>query len=219
MAWATDCLVGDAPLRSSVVAIRSSRTLVEGPRPSARTRGRNDRDPDVVVVGAGPQGLAVAAHLRHAGVETLVVGEPMGFWKRHMPVGMFLRSLPRASSISDPTGSYHLARFEALRGSSSTPIPVDHYIEYGAWFQREVVPDIDPRVTVLLQRAHLFVELLRRRTGECVRWMNRVVTEDEGLSPGTLPRAREHGENGLRQIPLLPREAFFDLGPVSYQAP
>jgi FAD-dependent urate hydroxylase len=103
------------------------------------------RDPEVVVVGAGPQGLAVAAHLREAGVETLVFGEPMGFWKRHMPAGMFLRSRPRASSISDPTGSYRLARFEALQGASSTPIPVDHFIDYGTWFQHEVVPDVDPR--------------------------------------------------------------------------
>jgi thioredoxin reductase len=109
------------------------------------------RDPEVAVVGAGPQGLAVAAHLRHAGVETLVVGEPMGFWKRHMPVGMFLRSLPRASSISDPTGSYRLARFEAVQGPSSTPIPVDHFIGYGSWFQQEVVPDIEPRRVSLVE--------------------------------------------------------------------
>lgn len=103
------------------------------------------RDPEVVIVGAGPHGLAVAAHLRDVGVETLVLGEPMAFWKRHMPVGMFLRSLPRASSISDPKGSYRLARFEALRGASSTLIPIDRFIGYGTWFQQEVVPDVDPR--------------------------------------------------------------------------
>jgi FAD-dependent urate hydroxylase len=109
------------------------------------------RDPEVVVVGAGPQGLAVAAHLRSAGVETRVLGETMGFWKRHMPVGMFLRSLPRASSISDPTGRYRLARFEAFEGASSMPIPVEHFIGYGTWFQHEVVPDIDPRRVSLIE--------------------------------------------------------------------
>jgi thioredoxin reductase len=109
------------------------------------------RDPEVVVVGAGPQGLAVAAHLRDAGVETRVFGETMSFWKRHMPVGMFLRSLPRASSISDPTGRYRLARFEALKSASATPIPVEHFIEYGTWFQRQVVPDIDPRRVSLIE--------------------------------------------------------------------
>ena len=80
-----------------------------------------------------------------------MLGEPMGFWKRHMPVGMVLRSQPRASSISDPTGSHRLARFEAMRGPTSIPIPVDHFIEYGTWFQREVVPDIDPRQVSLIE--------------------------------------------------------------------
>jgi thioredoxin reductase len=109
------------------------------------------KDPQAVVVGAGPQGLAVAAHLRDAGVKTLVLGEPMGFWKHHMPDGMVLRSLPRASSISDPTAAYCLARFEALRGPSATPIPIEHFIEYGTWFQREVVPDVDTRRVSLIQ--------------------------------------------------------------------
>jgi pyridine nucleotide-disulfide oxidoreductase len=109
------------------------------------------RGRDVTIVGAGPQGLAVAAHLRRAGVDTLMVGESMGFWKHNMPVGMFLRSLPRASSISDPTGTYRLARFEAERGASSMPIPVKYFIDYGTWFQQEVVPDVDPRRVSLIE--------------------------------------------------------------------
>ena len=47
---------------------------------------------ELLIVGAGPFGLALAAHARHLGVDPLVVGEPMGFWKRHMPKGMYLRS-------------------------------------------------------------------------------------------------------------------------------
>src|SRR5204862_2101609 len=57
---------------------------------------------DVVVVGAGPYGLSAAAHLRAGGLQTLVFGEPMSFWRRHMPGGMLLRSSPTASSIADP---------------------------------------------------------------------------------------------------------------------
>ena len=45
---------------------------------------------DVAIIGAGPYGLSAAAHLRGAGVETLVFGQPMSFWHRHMPVGMLL---------------------------------------------------------------------------------------------------------------------------------
>jgi thioredoxin reductase len=106
---------------------------------------------DVVVIGAGPQGLAVAAHLRHAGLETRVFGEPMGFWKHHMPERMCLRSLPRASSISDPTSRCHFTRFVALRGRPALPTPIQHFIEYGTWFQQELLPDTDRRKVSLLE--------------------------------------------------------------------
>ena len=46
---------------------------------------------DVVIIGAGPHGLAAAAHLRRAGVECRVFGDPLSFW-RTMPAGMLLRS-------------------------------------------------------------------------------------------------------------------------------
>jgi thioredoxin reductase len=112
---------------------------------------------DVTVVGAGPQGLAVAAHLRSAGIDSQVFGDPMAFWIEHMPTGMCLRSLPRASSISDPQARHSLARFEATRGRAGVPIPIDHFIEYGKWFQQHVVPDVDPRrVTDVQARADGF---------------------------------------------------------------
>jgi FAD-dependent urate hydroxylase len=44
-------------------------------------------DTDVVIIGAGPYGLAAAAHLGRAGVEARVFGDPMSFW-RGMPDGM-----------------------------------------------------------------------------------------------------------------------------------
>ena len=46
----------------------------------------------LLVVGAGPYGVAVAAQAIERGVETVVVGRPMSFWTDHMPEGMFLRS-------------------------------------------------------------------------------------------------------------------------------
>jgi len=55
----------------------------------------------VVIIGAGPYGLAAAAHLRAAGIEHRIFGEPLSFWRRHMPAGMFLRSAWEASHIVD----------------------------------------------------------------------------------------------------------------------
>ena len=117
-------------------------SVQQGMTPSARGRG----PADVAVIGAGPQGMAVAAHLRHVGADTQVFGNPMGFWKHHMPARMLLRSMPRASSISDPLGAHALGRFEAAAGRRfPNPIPIEDFIAYGSWFQREVIRDVDPR--------------------------------------------------------------------------
>src|SRR5207248_6055962 len=67
-----------------------------------RPRSKAAMTADVAVIGAGPYGLSTAAHLQAAGLDTRVFGEPMSFWRRHMPDRMLLRSSPTASSIADP---------------------------------------------------------------------------------------------------------------------
>jgi cation diffusion facilitator CzcD-associated flavoprotein CzcO len=102
---------------------------------------------DVVIVGAGPYGLSAAAHLRTIkGLEVRVFGEPMSFWDRNMPVGMFLRSNWTATQIADPHGLLTLEAFQAASGVRfSTPVPLDRFIEYGLWYQRRALPDLDQR--------------------------------------------------------------------------
>lgn len=113
----------------------------------------------VVVVGAGPFGLATAAWLggtgdtagrttgtgAHAAVR--VFGEPMETWRTHMPDGMFLKSVPAASSISAPEDGHRFADFRAARGrrpvGDTYPIPVEEFIAYGHWFQERLVPDVE----------------------------------------------------------------------------
>ena len=36
---------------------------------------------DVIVIGAGPFGLSISAHLRNRGVEHTIVGKPMDTWR------------------------------------------------------------------------------------------------------------------------------------------
>src|SRR5690348_13926276 len=67
----------------------------------------------VVIIGAGPYGLAAAAHLRAAGVEARVFGEAMAFWARQMPAGMLLRSYWDASHIADPARDLTLDAYDA----------------------------------------------------------------------------------------------------------
>ena len=61
---------------------------------------------DVAIIGSGPYGLSLAAHLRARGVEHRIFGEPMGSWKNNMPSGMLLKSFPWASNLSEPSSEF-----------------------------------------------------------------------------------------------------------------
>jgi cation diffusion facilitator CzcD-associated flavoprotein CzcO len=98
---------------------------------------------DLLIVGAGPFGLAVAAHAEADGLDYLIVGEPMGFWRGHMPAGMLLRSGP--DWHLDPFDEYTLERYlreREIPGPERTPLTRDLYLDYVQWFQerRGIVP-------------------------------------------------------------------------------
>src|SRR6266851_960059 len=108
----------------------------------------------VAIIGAGPYGLAVAAHLRAAGVDPRVFGSPMAFWKNQMPRGMLLRSAWDASHIGDPMNALSLNTYQAKFGSPiNRPVPLERFIDYGMWFQQHAAPDLDPRHVARLERA------------------------------------------------------------------
>ena len=109
----------------------------------------------VVVIGAGPHGLASVAHLREAGIPTIAFGHTLGFWRETMPAGMILRSSPRASNIHEPSGELRLSQFWARQGRDSKDIrfvSIEDFIAYGDWFQRAIAPDLDPREVVDVAR-------------------------------------------------------------------
>src|SRR6478672_12168831 len=100
---------------------------------------------DVAIVGAGPYGLAAAAHLRAAGRETRIFGEPLQFWETQTPIAMVLRSPYRGSDIGgSSTLTLHDYATESGRAIPS-PIPVNQFVEYGKWFQQHAVPEVDRR--------------------------------------------------------------------------
>ena len=89
-------------------------------------------------MGAGPYGLAVAAHARARGMDTVVVGRPLGFWTDHMPAGMFLRS--GLDWHLDAAGRHTFEAFVAERGLRPTeldPIPIGVFLDYATWFQEQ----------------------------------------------------------------------------------
>jgi hypothetical protein len=109
-------------------------------------------DTNVAIIGAGPYGLAAAAHLRRAGIEARVFGEPMSFWKDNMPAGLLLRSNWTATCIAEHQGELTLDSFCAATGISfGSPVPLHRFIDYGMWVQQKVVPDVDRRPVQTLE--------------------------------------------------------------------
>jgi FAD-dependent urate hydroxylase len=102
---------------------------------------------EVAIVGAGPYGLSVGAHLRKAGVSVRQFGLPMQLWRGFMPEGMFLKSQGFASNLSAPEGTHTLEAFCQATGrpyaSYGLPVPLDTFVAYGQWFRTELVPDIE----------------------------------------------------------------------------
>ena len=105
---------------------------------------RSSTSVDVAVIGAGPYGLSLAAHLRARGVEHRIFGEPMAAWKSNMPPGMLLKSYPWASSISDPGSDFTVKNFCTERAlpyhDELMPLPLNRFIEYGKPSRRVTCP-------------------------------------------------------------------------------
>ncbi|MFI8239473.1 FAD-dependent oxidoreductase [Streptomyces sp. NPDC085866] len=147
--------------------------------------------PPVVVVGAGPYGLSVAAHLRAVGVPVRVFGEVMGSWRHAMATGMFLKSTPAATDLSAPEPGGRLADFRRLHGEPEltelTPIPCEVFVRYGQWFQKRYVGEVDPARVVAVDRA-------APGSGFTVRL-------DDGQELGAAAVVVAIGLNGLAHVP------------------
>lgn len=112
---------------------------------------------DVAVVGAGPYGLSLAAHLRAAGMKFRIFGKPMSTWCEHMPAGMFLKSDGFASNLSEPAGSFTLKRFCEENGEAyedqRLPVRLETFCAYGASFQQRLVPNLERRWVASIENA------------------------------------------------------------------
>ena len=100
---------------------------------------------DVAIVGAGPYGLSLAAHLAKAGVSHRLLGRPMLAWQQHMVAGMFLKSDGPSSNLSDPAHALTLERFCGTVGQEyhqRVPIPREVFIRYGLEFRTRAVSEL-----------------------------------------------------------------------------
>jgi thioredoxin reductase len=91
---------------------------------------------ELLLIGAGPYALSTAACARRHGIETVVLGRPMSFWREHMPAGMFLRS--GADWHLDAAGVHTLEAFledRHIDQGEVDPIPVGLFLDYARWFE------------------------------------------------------------------------------------
>jgi FAD-dependent urate hydroxylase len=101
---------------------------------------------DTVIIGAGPYGLSLAAHLNAAGVPHQILGQPMQAWKDFMPPGMLMRSEAFASDLYAPQRGYTMEDYCALKRVRYQPvamrIPLETFVDYGLWFQQHLVSHV-----------------------------------------------------------------------------
>ncbi|MBW8271100.1 NAD(P)-binding domain-containing protein [Caldovatus aquaticus] len=127
---------------------------------------------DVTVIGAGPYGLSVAAHLRALGVDHRILGRPMETWRRNMPEGMLLKSAGFASNLSDPERAFTLRAFCRQNGlpyeELDLPVPLETFCRYGLAFQERFVPHLEEDTVAALAAAADGFEV-RTARGEAFR--------------------------------------------------
>ncbi|HEX6403522.1 MAG TPA: NAD(P)-binding domain-containing protein [Pseudonocardiaceae bacterium] len=148
---------------------------------------------DVAIVGAGPYGLSLGAHLSAAGVPFRQFGLPMQLWRENMPAGMYLKSQGFASNLSDPAGRRTLRAFCASTGREyadyGLPVSLETFQAYGDWFRRAEVPNLEEVMVLNVTRDVI-------RAGELF---------ELSLADGSMARARTVVvATGVQHFPHLP---------------
>jgi len=112
---------------------------------------------DVAIIGAGPYGLSIAAHLKARGINFRIFGHPMHTWLAHMPKGMRLKSEGFASCLYDPGSTFPLEAYCKEKGipyaDIGLPVPLEVFASYGLEFQRRFVPELEPNLVTSMRRS------------------------------------------------------------------
>jgi thioredoxin reductase len=100
----------------------------------------------VAILGAGPYGLTLAAHLRAKGVPFRIFGQPLHTWTTQMPEGTPLKSRGAACDLSTGGAPYTFAQFSLEAGlpcDEAKPVAMEDFIAYGREFARRFVPMLE----------------------------------------------------------------------------
>jgi hypothetical protein len=108
---------------------------------------------EVAIIGAGPYGLSIAAHLRSREVSFRIFGKPMQFW-HEMPPSMFLKSNSSATNIYSPLSNpLTFAEYSRRLGLETfEPCAIADFARYGISVQKSILPEVEPIEVVHVAR-------------------------------------------------------------------
>ena len=110
---------------------------------------------DLLIIGAGPFGLAMSAYAQHLGIDHVIAGKPMDFWKANMPEGMYLRS--GCDWHLDPLNVHTIESFlqtQGLTPADVEPLSLKFYLNYAQWFQEQKRIEAIPLFVQRLDHIH-----------------------------------------------------------------
>jgi thioredoxin reductase len=109
----------------------------------------------VAVIGAGPYGLSIAAHLHARGLEHRIFGNAMDTWLTQMPKGMMLKSDGFATNLFDRGSAFTLQHYCEERGipyaDLGLPPRLEVFSAYGLAFQKRFVPHLEDREVISIE--------------------------------------------------------------------
>src|SRR5882757_1866646 len=110
---------------------------------------------EVAIIGAGPFGLSIAAHLRARGIEFRIFGKAMSTWSTQMPKGMHLKSDGFATSLYDPGRKHSYEKYCADHGIPYDDLgiapTIESFIAHGLEFQKALVPNLEDRTVTAIE--------------------------------------------------------------------
>ncbi|GAC1397075.1 MAG: hypothetical protein NVSMB52_10740 [Chloroflexota bacterium] len=159
---------------------------------------------DVAIIGAGPYGLSLAAHIGARGIDHRIFGRPMHAWSSMSP-GMFLKSRTFATTIFAPQPHSDFLQYSKDHGLElDEPSLIADFAEYGVWAQKQFVSYLEETNVVGLRRRDGMFELTLA-TGELVHacrvvnaigltYFERLPDELKGLPVGLASHTAQHSD-------------------------
>jgi cation diffusion facilitator CzcD-associated flavoprotein CzcO len=176
-------------------------------RIEAKTMGPNNVV-EVAIIGAGPYGLSVAAHLSALDIPFRIFGDAMTAWSGQMPKGMRLKSEGFASNISDPKSEFTLGLFCKQQGlpyeDVGLPVPLETFVAYGLAFQKKFVRNLENKKVVCISPNEAGFELTLDNNEKLsarrvvmaigITQFAHVPAELSAFSPDLVTHSREHSD-------------------------